>query len=37
MGVAVCFDCQILEEIPAEPHDIKMDFIFSESYSESSE
>lgn len=34
---AVCFDCQILEEIPTEPHDIKMDFIFSESYSEASE
>lgn len=34
---AVCFDCQILEEIPTEPHDIKMDFIFSESYSEALE
>lgn len=34
---AVCFDCQILEEIPTEPHDIKMDFIFSESYYEASE
>lgn len=33
---AVCFDCQILEEIPTEPHDIKMNFIFSESYFDAS-
>lgn len=26
----ICFDCQILEQIPTESHDVKMDFVFSE-------
>lgn len=28
----ICFDCQILEQIPTEAHDVKMDFVISESF-----
>lgn len=29
--VAVCFDCQLLEQLPSEPHDIRMDWVVTES------
>jgi 5-formyltetrahydrofolate cyclo-ligase len=27
----VCFSCQIVPEVPAEPHDVRMDFVLSET------
>lgn len=30
--IAVCFDCQLVEELPVEPHDIPADYIVTYSY-----
>ena len=29
--VGICFDCQLTEELPTEPHDIRLDWIITES------
>lgn len=29
--VGIAFDCQEIEEVPSEPHDIKLDFVLTES------
>jgi 5-formyltetrahydrofolate cyclo-ligase len=30
LKIGVCFDCQILESVPHEAHDVKMDFVVTE-------
>ena len=31
LKIGICYDLQLLDEIPAEPHDIKMDIIVTEN------
>ena len=31
--VGICFDCQLHEELPTEPHDIRMDWVITETES----